>query len=185
MAPPAYMPERQGLWDPAFEHDACGIGFVANIGGRKSHEIIQRGLQVLVNLTHRGAAGADPETGDGAGILMQIPHRFLLEVCAPLQIRLPHDYLDATRHVGERCLRPGACDACFDPEGFETTDRQRGFRLVVSRGYDFRAVGIGVRESHRLREIRFVAQWTGDLPSSHSFAALVDSICGSPPSHFC
>jgi glutamate synthase domain-containing protein 2/glutamate synthase domain-containing protein 1/glutamate synthase domain-containing protein 3 len=86
---PYPIPEKQGLYDPAFEHDACGIGFVAHINGRKSHDIIQRGLQVLVNLTHRGAAGADPETGDGAGILFQIPHRFMVEVCAPLGIRLP------------------------------------------------------------------------------------------------
>ena len=84
-----HMPARQGLYDPRFEHDACGIGFVANIDGRRSHEIIQRGLQVLVNLTHRGAAGSDPETGDGAGILMQIPHRFMLEACTPLGIQLP------------------------------------------------------------------------------------------------
>ena len=83
------MPERQGLYDPRFEHDACGVGFVCNIDGRASHEIIQRGLQVLVNLTHRGATGADAETGDGAGILMQIPHAFLERECASLGIRLP------------------------------------------------------------------------------------------------
>src|SRR5262249_48544498 len=82
-------PERQGLYDPRFEHDACGVGFVCNIDGRASHEIIQRGLQVLVNLTHRGATGADAETGDGAGILMQIPHAFLERECASLGIRLP------------------------------------------------------------------------------------------------
>jgi glutamate synthase domain-containing protein 2/glutamate synthase domain-containing protein 1/glutamate synthase domain-containing protein 3 len=84
-----YPPERQGLYDPRFEHDACGVGFVCNIDGRPSHEIIQRGLQVLVNLTHRGATGADAETGDGAGILMQIPHAFLERECASLGIRLP------------------------------------------------------------------------------------------------
>ncbi|MFQ5514547.1 MAG: glutamate synthase large subunit [Myxococcota bacterium] len=83
------MPARQGLYDPRFEHDACGIGFVCNIDGRKSHETIQRGLQVLVNLTHRGAAGSDPETGDGAGILMQLPHGFLEKECAALRIHLP------------------------------------------------------------------------------------------------
>ena len=83
------LPERQGLYDPRFEHDACGVGFVCNIDGRPSHEIIQRGLQVLVNLTHRGATGADAETGDGAGILMQIPHAFLERECAGLGIRLP------------------------------------------------------------------------------------------------
>ena len=66
-------PERQGLYDPRNEHDACGVGFVANIKGRKSHEVVQAGLQILVNLDHRGAVGADPLVGDGAGILIQIP----------------------------------------------------------------------------------------------------------------
>jgi len=84
-----YMPERQGLYDPSFEHDACGVGFVCNIDGSKSHDIIQRGLQVLVNLTHRGASGSDAHTGDGAGILMQIPHAFLERECRDLGIRLP------------------------------------------------------------------------------------------------
>ncbi|HEY8570933.1 glutamate synthase large subunit [Phenylobacterium sp.] len=67
------LPERQGLYDPANEHDACGVGFVANIKGRKSHEVVSAGLQILVNLDHRGAVGADPLVGDGAGILIQIP----------------------------------------------------------------------------------------------------------------
>src|SRR4051812_41703876 len=70
-------PERQGLYDPANEHDSCGVGFVANIKGRKSHEVIQCGLQILVNLDHRGAVGADPLVGDGAGCLIQIPHGLL------------------------------------------------------------------------------------------------------------
>ncbi len=83
------MPERQGLYDPAFEHDACGIGFVCNIDGRQSHELIQKGLQVLVNLTHRGAAGCDPETGDGAGLLIQLPHAFLEKECGRQGVRLP------------------------------------------------------------------------------------------------
>jgi glutamate synthase domain-containing protein 1 len=82
-------PEKQGLYDPRFEHDACGVGFVCNIDGRKSHDLVQKGLQVLVNLTHRGAAGSDPDTGDGAGILMQIPHRFFMRECARLGIALP------------------------------------------------------------------------------------------------
>src|ERR1700757_2827956 len=64
---------RQGLYDPANEHDACGVGFVANIKGRKSHEVIDAGLQILVNLDHRGAVGADPLGGDGGGYRHQIP----------------------------------------------------------------------------------------------------------------
>ena len=75
------LPPAQGLYDPAHEHDACGIGFVASIRGEKSHDIIRKGIQVLVNLTHRGACGCDPETGDGAGILIQIPHKFFAREC--------------------------------------------------------------------------------------------------------
>src|SRR6195952_5267221 len=71
------FPPKQGLYDPTNEHDSCGVGFVANIKGRKSHEVIQCGLQILVNLDHRGAVGADPLVGDGAGCLIQIPHGLL------------------------------------------------------------------------------------------------------------
>ena len=73
-------PVKQGLYDPSFEHDACGVGMVANIKGIKSHEIVDQGLEALCHLGHRGAAGADPETGDGAGILVQMPHNFF-ELC--------------------------------------------------------------------------------------------------------
>ena len=82
-------PQPQGLYHPRNEHDACGMGLVASIRGEKSHDIIRKGLEVLINLTHRGAAGCDPETGDGAGILIQIPHTFFVSQCGDLGIRLP------------------------------------------------------------------------------------------------
>lgn len=72
------MPKKRGLYDPSAEHDSCGIGFVAQIRGVKSHDIIHRGLEVLENMSHRGAESADNVTGDGAGILIQIPHSFIL-----------------------------------------------------------------------------------------------------------
>ena len=81
--------EKQGLYDPQFEHDACGVGLVANIKGARSHSIITRGLEVLINLGHRGACGADPQTGDGAGILVQMPHEFFAQGCSSLGIDLP------------------------------------------------------------------------------------------------
>ena len=84
------MPSRQGLYDPRHEHDACGIGFVVNIKGEKANQILRQALTVLVNLDHRGARGADPDTGDGAGILMQIPHRFFQHRCEGLGIDLPN-----------------------------------------------------------------------------------------------
>ncbi len=83
------FPHKQGLYDPRNEHDACGVGFVAHIKGEQSHAIIREGLQVLENLTHRGAVGADPLAGDGAGILIQLPDRFLREECASTGIELP------------------------------------------------------------------------------------------------
>ena len=77
------------LYDPAHEHDACGVGFVVDIKGRKSHGIVRQALQVLINLLHRGACGCEPNTGDGAGILLQIPDRFFRRECAKLGIVLP------------------------------------------------------------------------------------------------
>jgi glutamate synthase domain-containing protein 2/glutamate synthase domain-containing protein 1/glutamate synthase domain-containing protein 3 len=83
------LPDEQGLYNPGNEHDACGVGFVVNIAGEPSHDIVAKGLQILVNLTHRGACGCDPETGDGAGILIQIPHKFFSRECASLGFTLP------------------------------------------------------------------------------------------------
>src|SRR3984957_16569760 len=83
------LPPAQGLYSPKFEHDACGVGFVANIEGQKSHDIVLKGVQILINLTHRGACGCDPQTGDGAGILIQIPHTFFERECATLGFTLP------------------------------------------------------------------------------------------------
>ncbi|XSG85662.1 MAG: glutamate synthase large subunit [Methylohalobius sp. ZOD2] len=85
------LPRKQGLYDPRNEHDACGVGFVADIQGRKSHTIVEHGLEIVTNLTHRGAVGADPLAGDGAGILIQMPDRFLREECAGLGISLPKE----------------------------------------------------------------------------------------------
>ncbi len=85
----AGLPEKQGLYNPANEHDNCGVGFVANIKGRTSHEIVRQGLQILVNLDHRGAVGADPLAGDGAGVLVQLPDRLFREECADLGFELP------------------------------------------------------------------------------------------------
>ena len=83
------LPPKQGLYDPRFERDACGVGFVVNIKGKKSHEIVQQGLTILLNLDHRGARGSEANTGDGAGILMQVPHKFFQKVCAQEGIALP------------------------------------------------------------------------------------------------
>ncbi|MBU8907332.1 glutamate synthase large subunit [Desertibacillus haloalkaliphilus] len=84
-----HLPQKQGLYDPQFEHDNCGIGFLANVKGQQSHEIVTDALHILRNLEHRGGQGDEVNTGDGAGILMQIPHTFFKHQCEQLAIKLP------------------------------------------------------------------------------------------------
>jgi glutamate synthase (NADPH/NADH) large chain len=85
----AVTSEKAGLYDPAFEHDACGVAFVADMRGGPSHEVVELGITALENLAHRGAFGSDPETGDGAGILLQMPHRLFSDVALSEGIELP------------------------------------------------------------------------------------------------
>ncbi|RKY39002.1 MAG: hypothetical protein DRP75_03275 [Candidatus Omnitrophota bacterium] len=81
---------KHSLYDPNFEYASCGVGFVCHIKGKKSHKILQQALEVLRRLSHRGATGADPKTGDGAGVLLQLPHRFFARVCRG-RISLPSE----------------------------------------------------------------------------------------------
>ena len=85
----AHLPEKQGLYDPRFEHDSCGVGFVCDIKGRRSYDIVRKGILALEHLMHRGATGSDPKTGDGAGVLIQVPHKFLSRECSKKGITLP------------------------------------------------------------------------------------------------
>ncbi len=87
----ASLPEAQGLYHPAHEHDSCGVGFTAAIDGTKSHSVVKNGMEILKNLMHRGAVGGDQATGDGAGILIQIPDNFFRKVCPGLGISLPEE----------------------------------------------------------------------------------------------
>jgi glutamate synthase domain-containing protein 1 len=105
-------PPAQGLYDPRCEHDACGVGFVVDIKGRRSHTIVRQALQVLINLLHRGACGCEANTGDGAGILLQVPDKFLRRECARLGISLP-----PAREYG--------CGTMFLPRDPEQRDRVR------------------------------------------------------------
>ncbi len=106
-----YLPEKQGLYDPAFEHDSCGVGFVCNIKGEKSNEIVKQGLEVLKRLAHRGATGADTRTGDGAGILLQLPHELFSSECAKEGIKIPQEgeygtgliFFPQEKHERESC----------------------------------------------------------------------------------
>jgi len=122
----ACPPGRQGLYDPAFEHDACGVGFVVDIKGRKSHRILAQAIEVLRNLDHRGASGAEVNTGDGAGVLMQMPHKFLVGACGQAHITLPEP-----GHYG--------CATIFMPKdsGKRRKLEQRFQQIVQSEGQEF------------------------------------------------
>lgn len=119
------LPPKQGLYDPWFEHDACGLGVVANIKGRKSNKILRQALVVLRNMDHRGGQGADMNSGDGAGILLQLPHTFLVKECAKLDIELP---------------QPGHYAVGFmflPPDAVERENTQRHFeKLVTANGQE-------------------------------------------------
>jgi glutamate synthase (ferredoxin) len=117
------LPPATGLYDPANEHDACGVGFVVNMHGRRSHRIIQQGLEVLENLTHRGACGCDPLTGDGAGILMQMPQDFFAAVAPKAGIRLP---APGDWSVGNVFLPPSDGDREAAEAFFEKIVREEG-----------------------------------------------------------
>ena len=93
------LPAAQGLYDPSLEKDSCGVGFVADMKRGKSHDVVEMGLQILLNLDHRGAVGADPKAGDGCGMLVQIPHKFLSEECQKLGFTLPEPGHYAAGHV--------------------------------------------------------------------------------------
>ena len=121
------LPPEQGLYDPQQEHDSCGVGFVVDIQGRKSHRIVSQALTVLKNLLHRGACGCEANTGDGAGILLQIPHTFLARECAKLDILLP---APKGYGVGMVCLPTDATQRTRCQEIFEGIVREEGQVLL-------------------------------------------------------
>ena len=83
------MPPKQGLYDPQLEHDSCGVGFLVDLKGKRSHKLVQDAIDALNCLNHRGAQGAEVNTGDGAGLLVQLPDEFFRHECAHLNIKLP------------------------------------------------------------------------------------------------
>ncbi len=151
------LPTAQGLYDPRNEHDACGMGFVASIRGEKSHDIILKGIEVLINLTHRGACGCDPETGDGAGILIQIPHAFFARECAKLGFSLPDPgayaagmvFLPVEKHSRLQC--EGILERIVREEGLEVL----GWRDTPCNGS---AIGRVARGSQPYIEQIFVSR---------------------------
>jgi glutamate synthase (ferredoxin) len=146
-------PPKQGLYDPRFEHDACGIGFVVNIKGEKSHEIVQQALTVLQNLDHRGACGCEDNTGDGAGILLQVPHKFLQHACNGIGLQLPRPrhygvgmvFLPPDREQRHRCERR-----------FEDIVRQAGQEVIGWRSVPTDNLYLGETAKSREPSIRQV-----------------------------
>jgi glutamate synthase (NADPH/NADH) large chain len=114
------LPAAQGLYDPRHEKDSCGVGFVADMKGRKSHTIIEHGIKILENLEHRGAVGADPRAGDGAGMLVQIPHKFFAAEAERLGFALPEPGFYAVGHG-------------FGPRDPEALDRIEGAPIEIKR----------------------------------------------------
>ena len=121
-----------GLYDPAFEHDACGVGFLVNIDGKRSHDIVKQGCEVMVNLTHRGACGCDPETGDGCGILLQIPHKFFAEEAGKLGFTLPEEgaYGVGMVFMPQEAETRAACEKIFNEVIAEEGQTLLGWRDV-------------------------------------------------------
>ncbi|MCU0669886.1 MAG: glutamate synthase large subunit [Myxococcota bacterium] len=125
-------PEAQGLYDPAHEHDACGVGFVAKIDGTRSHALVHQGIEVLERLEHRGACGCDPETGDGAGILLQLPDRFLRQEAPKLGIELPPvgAYASGMIFLAQEAETRAWQEQCFERLVAECGQRFLGWRDV-------------------------------------------------------
>ena len=140
------MPEKQGLYDPKFEHDACGIGFISNIKGNASHDMITRAIKILKNLTHRGGVGSEPDTGDGAGILIQMPHEFMTKVCRNDGINLPPK---GSYGVGMLFLSPDSDTRANSLEKLSKIIAQEGQLLLGIRDVPVHpdCIGISAREA--------------------------------------
>ncbi len=136
-------PDAFGLFDPAHERDACGVGFIADIKGRKSHRIVQDGINILLNLEHRGAVGADPRAGDGAGMLVQLPHKFFAKEAARLGITLPEPGEYA---VGHSFMPRDAEGEAIVRAAYERVVAEEGFVLIGWRDVptDNSSLGVSV-----------------------------------------
>jgi glutamate synthase (ferredoxin) len=129
-------PAKQGLYDPRFEHDACGVGFVVDLQGRQAHHIIEKAIQILLNLEHRGACGCEKNTGDGAGILIQMPHLFLAHEWERMKIRLPKpgEYGSGMVFLPTRPMQQRYCEQRIEHIIREEGQRFLGWRSVPVDG---------------------------------------------------
>ena len=151
------LPEAQGLYDPSKEHDSCGVGFVANMHNEKSHDIVEKGLQILLNIDHRGATGADSRAGDGCGMLLQIPHAFFAAKAGELGFALP---AEGEYAIGVMFL-PKAREAAEEITSIvEETIASEGFKLIGWRDVpvDPSTLGESVKPSEPLTRQVFVGR---------------------------
>lgn len=134
------FPKKQGLYNPEFEKDNCGVGFIANVKGEKTHSIVRKALEILVNLTHRGAVGSDPKTGDGAGVLFQIPDEFFRINCYNLGIDLPKfsEYAVGMTFLPRETAIRYQCEGIFERVTEEEGQKVLGWRDVPT---DNRSIG--------------------------------------------
>src|ERR1700716_792609 len=159
--------QSRGLYDPRNEHDACGVGFVVNIKGRKSHDIIQRGLQILVNLDHRGAVGADPLVGDGAGCMIQMPDGLLRHWAAERGIELPAE----GRYAVAMCFLPvGGKARAVAVQHFEHFVHSEGQTLLAWRDVGVDTTGLGVKVIETMPYIaQAIVAAAPDIPDQDAF----------------
>ena len=168
-----FPPGPQGLYDPRFEHDACGVGFVVNIKGQRSHALVSQAFEVLVNLLHRGACGCEANTGDGAGMLIQMPDKFLRKVTAPLGITLPapHEYGVGMVFLPRDVRQREDIQALFEQIVVEEGQRVLGWRSLPSNDH---LLGATARSSEPVFKQLFIAQVAhgpgaaADAPAAHA-----------------
>lgn len=161
------FPVKQGLYDPQFEKDSCGVGFVASIKGEKSHDIVKKGLEILVNITHRGATGSDPKTGDGAGIQLQIPDEFFRIAADNLGFELPKagNYAVGMVFLPKETALRLQCEGIFERAIEEEGQKVLGWRYVPT---DNRAIGETAKGTEPIVRQVFIEK-SADLEAGDAF----------------
>ncbi|MFH0772683.1 MAG: glutamate synthase large subunit [Candidatus Omnitrophota bacterium] len=158
-----HLPDKQGLYDPRFEHDSCGVGFVCHIKGERSYDIVAKGITALEHLMHRGATGADPKTGDGAGLLIQLPHEFLRKECSKINILLP---AEGEYAAGLVFLPTDEKERKFCEDSFKRVINKERLAFLGWREVpvDNSRIGVTAREAEPVLKQVFIGKSGADMP---------------------